>query len=562
MFLVASEAMTTTSRVIPPTQLAPPPRTAGLMLVVGWHVLMGLTCLYGAVRVLQIEQIFNLGSSVQVFVAVVVALVAVACFTSAYLVYRMNSTGRLIALAINGVVLTLTLLFFGHIIGLYTGIDKLAEGLYHNVQWLVGVAAGYTAMWIGWRFSEDRRARFYIERLGIGVILLSIMALLLVPVWEPGNPLSGLLLNGLFEFIRSLLRLESLVVLTVAAIAGGALIYLLRRAREFGETISERETWQGWFFLLPNFISFMLFFAGPLILSFYLSFTNYNPAQANPAQFVGVQNYADLLSLHLALLQAANQNVTEVAPEGYSEIARFTLGSNIIVASGREPLFWTSLFNTIFYCIFLLVLSIPPALGLALLLNSKIPGMQFFRAVFFIPSIAAVVGVALIWKWLYDDTVGYINFFIRAVIDPNSHIQWLADERIMMLSVVIMAAWQVIGFNTVIFLAGLQGIQKELLESASIDGKIILPLLAPTTFFVTITTLIAGLQAFAEPYSLIGNNNPSNAKLTSVYYLYNEGFRNFKMGSASATAWVLFVVIFAVTLIQFRLSSSNRAYSD
>ncbi|MCS7071572.1 MAG: sugar ABC transporter permease, partial [Anaerolinea sp.] len=136
-------------------------------------------------------------------------------------------------------------------------------------------------------------------------------------------------------------------------------------------------------------------------------------------------------------------------------------------------------------------------------------------------------------------------------------------------SVVIMAAWQVIGFNTVILLAGLQGVPRDLIEAATVDGagpwtrfrRIILPLLAPTTFFVTVTTLISGLQAFSEMFALFGNSM-SNARLTVVFYLYQQGFVNFNMGYASATAWVLFVVIFAVTLIQFRLSSRSKAYQD
>lgn len=545
-------------------------RLPGVVAISLWHVLLGAACLYGAMRVLQIDQIFNLGSFVQIFLAAVAIVIAAVCFVSAYLLFRMNSTGRLISMLINGITLVLLLLLVGHLTGLYLGIDKLAEGLYRNVQFMVGIAVGYGVLWIGWRFPEETRTRFWLERLGIGISLLSIMAILLVPVWDAGNPLSGLLLNGVVELARGLARLDVLIVLAGAAVAAAALFYLLRHARTFNETISERDTWQGWFFLLPNFVSFTLFFAGPLLLSFYLSFTNYNPAQANPAEIVGFQNYSNLLSISVVTLQSSDQPISEVAPVGYGEIGRIALGGRSIVVTAREPLFWTSLSNTVFYCGALLLLSIPTALGLAMLLNAKIPGMQFFRAVFFIPSIAAVVGVALIWKWLYDDTVGYINYFIRTFIDPGSHIQWLADDKVMMLAVVIMAAWQVIGFNTVIFLAGLQGVQKDLLEAASIDGagpiarfrRILLPLLAPTTFFVTITTLIAGLQAFTEPYALIGNNNPSNAKLTSVYYLYNEGFRNFKMGASSATAWVLFSVIFIVTLLQFRLSTRNQAYSD
>ena len=287
-----------------------------------------------------------------------------------------------------------------------------------------------------------------------------------------------------------------------------------------------------------------------------------------------------MLSLSVGTLATPDQAAKAVIAEGHSELTRIVLGSQIIVVGARDTLFWTSFFNTFFYCILLLILSIPPAIGLAIVLNSKIAGMKFFRALFFIPSIAAVVGVALIWQWLYDPGVGFINYAITGLINAinsllhtqiaNPNVQWLTDDRVLMVSVVIMAAWQVIGFNTVILLAGLQGMPREVMEAATVDGanrwtrflRITLPLLGPTTFFVTITTLIAGLQAFAEPLSLIGENNPTTAKLTSVYYLYNTAFSSFRMGYASAVAWALFIVIFTVTIIQFRLSRSNQAYSD
>jgi multiple sugar transport system permease protein len=205
--------------------------------------------------------------------------------------------------------------------------------------------------------------------------------------------------------------------------------------------------------------------------------------------------------------------------------------------------------------------------------------MTFFRAAYFLPSIAAVVGISMIWAWLYDPVIGYVNYTILQIINllnglfgttiADPKINWLTDENVMIFSVTIMAAWQVIGFNAVIILAGLQGIQRDLVEAATVDGagawtrfrKIILPLLAPTTFFVVVTTLIAGLQAFSEMYTLFGNST-SNARLTVVFYLYQQGFQRFQMGYASATAWVLFAVIFIITIIQFRLSSRSKAYSD
>jgi ABC-type sugar transport system permease subunit len=563
--------MAVTSRSMGASQPESGKALPALYVIMVWQVLVGGGCLYVASQILQIERIFNLGNFVQIFLAGVFTLIAAASFFSAYRLYQINGTGRLLAMGIDFTGMVLALLYLGHITGLYLGLDTLADGLYRSLSWLWGIALGYMVLWLSWRFPEGNLIRKYGGYAGLGVMAACVVIILLT---------SGLLLNGISALVTNILRVDSIIVIVVAVIFGMASAYLLRKGDVFGETTSQRDTWQGWLFLMPNFVSFVLFFAGPLLLSFYLSFTDYNPAQQNPAQFVGLSNYTQMLSLSIGTLQNSEQRGAEVIAEGHAELTRFTIGDSTIVIGARDTLFWYSLFNTFNYCLFLLVFSIPPALGLAMLLNSKMPGMKFFRAVFFIPSIAAVVGVALIWQWLYDPTIGYINYAILQVVNfinglfgsqiADPAVKWLTDERILMLSVVIMAAWQVIGFNSVIFLAGLQGVPRELVEAATVDGanrwtrfrKIILPLLGPTTFFVTITTLIAGLQAFAEPFSLIGENNPSTAKLTSVYYLYNLGFSNFRMGYASAVAWVVFIAIFIVTILQFRFSSSNRAYSD
>jgi ABC-type sugar transport system permease subunit len=560
-----------------------------VLLIIGWQALFGIACLFLATQILQIERIFNLPNFVQVVLAALVGGVALASFVSAGMLFRLSGAGRLIALGINGIGLILTVLYLGHILGLYTGLDNLADGLYHHVNWLLGVAAGYLLVWLSNRFSENSPLRRWIRRTGLALMAASIAVVFIV---------SGLLVNGIQSLLGKLFQPDTslltgiplgggtfylsspLIGLMIALAFGGATTFLMRRGELFGETVSERETWQGWLFLMPNFISFTLFFAGPLLLSFYLSFTDYNPVQQSPAAFVGFRNYTEMLSLSAGSLQNREQRVDQVIGTNHTEIARFTLGANTFIIGARDPLFWRSLVNTVYYCMLLLAFSIFPALGLAMLLNSKIPGMKLYRAIFFIPSIAAVVGVALIWQWLYDPTIGYINYTITQIVNginslfgakmADPAIPWLTDDRYIMLSVVIMAAWQVIGFNSVIFLAGLQGIPKEVMEAATVDGangwmrfrSILLPLLGPTTFFVTITTLIAGLQAFTEPFSLIGENNPTTAKLTSVYYLYNQGFGSFRMGYASSVAWVLFIAIFIITLIQFRLSNSNQAYAD
>ena len=215
--------------------------------------------------------------------------------------------------------------------------------------------------------------------------------------------------------------------------------------------------------------------------------------------------------------------------------------------------------------------SVIPALLLATLMNSKIPGMHFFRAIYFLPSVAAIVGISLIWQWLYNATIGYVNYFITlfvnfvnqlsgaALADPK--IQWLSDSRYALIAIAIMAIWSTIGFNIVLFLAGLQSIPRDLYEAATVDGasptqqflKVTIPMLAPTTFFVLVTTTILAMQLFEQVFILTNPlGGPNNSTLSLVVYLYQNGFQRFRQGYASATAWVLFIVIFGLTLFQYR----------
>ena len=559
--------MTATSSLLAsqtPDQTKRPP---SLILIMIWHALVGVGLLLAATQIWELPAFYTLGNFVQRLVAVVVVGLGLVMLATVPLLYRLKNGARLVGLLFDLFGMVLALLFVGHIVGLYLGIDDLAAGAFRNAPLLLGFPIGYALVWFGGRLDERNSAREWLSKIGLGIMMLTLMAVLVA---------SGLV-DSIGTLLQGLTQPQALIALAIAVISGAAGITLARMGERFGETIPQREAWQGWLFLLPNFISFLLFFAMPLVLSFYLSFTDYNAVQT--ANFIGTANYQELLSLDFQTIDPATQQPAQVLARNHFEIVRINLGDRALIIGARDPLFWQSLATTVRYCIFLLILAILPALGLALLLNSKIPGMRFFRAVYFLPSIAAVVGVALIWQWLYDPVIGYINYTITQIVtwlnttfgagvtDPA--IKWLTDDQIMLYSVVIMAAWQVIGFNTVILLAGLQAVPRELIEASTVDGagvwtrfrKIILPLIAPTTFFVTVTTLIAGLQAFSEMFVLFGNST-SNARLTVVFYLYQQGFQRFRMGYASSTAWVLFVLIFAVTLIQFRLSSRSKAYSD
>jgi len=335
----------------------------------------------------------------------------------------------------------------------------------------------------------------------------------------------------------------------------------------------------GYLFLSPNFIGFLFFFAGPLLFSLYISFTD-SDAFGN-AKWIGLANYQEIFNITIAPLDSHDQLAKEVIDiEVFDELTRFEFFGRNYVIGAQDQLFWISLGNTIKFVILAVPLSVIPALLLATVLNSKLPGMKIYRAIYFIPSVAAVVGVAMIWRWLYNSTVGYLNYFITSFIEffnsiagsqllTDPQIGWTSDTKVALLAVAIMAAWQWMGFNTVLFLAGLQNIPGVLYEAATVDGannwqqfwNVTLPTLAPTTFFVLTTTTINAMQIFDQVFVFTRPpGGPGTSTTTIVLYLYRQGFQNFRQGYASALAWVLFILIFGLTLFQYmRQRSSDEA---
>lgn len=291
---------------------------------------------------------------------------------------------------------------------------------------------------------------------------------------------------------------------------------LSRRAR--------REALDGYLMLLPTILGVGIFFAVPLGISLYLSFTD--SRLIGDPNFIGVNNYTRAIS---------------------------------------DTKFRLALSNTFWFTLWTMVLSVPPALGLAMLLNQKIRGRAFFRALYFLPVVASVVGVTLVWRYLLNFDFGYVNYALSLL--GFRRVAWLNNPDTALWGVIIVVVWRSIGYNLVIFLAGLQSIPRQLYEAASIDGanrwnqfwSITLPMLSPTTFFIVVTSLINSLQIFSEPYALgatrSGAAGPADSMLTIVFYLYQQGFGTFRMGYASALAWILFAMIMVVTIIQFRVSN-------
>lgn len=283
-------------------------------------------------------------------------------------------------------------------------------------------------------------------------------------------------------------------------------------------------------FLAPALILILVFMVLPIIVSFYLSLTNFNVSALldwSRARFIGLANYQRLF---------------------------------------QDALFWKALKNTMYFVIIGLPVAIFFSLFLAILLNrAQLFGRNLFRVGYYLPSITTTVAIAVVWKWVLNPRYGILNWVLGllGIAGPS----WLGDPRWAMPAIIMLVVWKGLGYNMVIFLAGLQNIPKHLYEAAQIDGAsrfkqmiyITIPLLRPTTFFVTIMTMIGYLQLFAEPYMLT-NGGPLNSTLSIVLYMYRHGFKFFNLGYASAIAYILFAIIFTATLLQMKFRDKEIQY--
>ena len=231
------------------------------------------------------------------------------------------------------------------------------------------------------------------------------------------------------------------------------------------------------------------------------------------------------------------------------------VGAANYTALANNPLFWRALTNTLYFSFVGGPLTIAVALGAALLLNAKLARFKaFFRTIYFAPVVTTIVGVAIVWKYIYHPRVGLLNRMLDAIgiAGPD----WLGDPRWAMPALILLAIWRGFGYATVIFLAGLQNVPEELYEAARIDGAggwrqflhVTVPQLGPTFVFVGIITAIGFLQVFAEPYVMTPDGGPLNSTLTIVMLMYREGFRWWNMGYAAAVAFVLFALVLLATI--------------
>jgi ABC-type sugar transport system permease subunit len=540
-------------------------RSPVVMLAVLWNLLIVAACSWLSITVFNMDTLVilgkptDLGKPVQNFAALIILVPAVLALLGSVLLIQGKNQGRYFSLMVNVVGFALSLFALLGIWGVYDGYEHIVDGIMSNGFLTLGFVLAYMLYWMAGRM-ESQRVGFVLERSALVIAGFTLISLLL----------SSNILAGASHVLGQYGRWQTWLLTGLVIIFLFFILRLLGLAKAFGESPDQRNAWQGWFMLAPNIIGFLFFFAAPLLLSFYLSFTDSTVGRV--PKVIGLSNYANLLSLTLTKLPDPNIQAQNALPFGYAVVREFKFNGSRYVVGAKDRLFWISLGNTLLFCFMLLPLAIIPALGMSLILNSSLPGMHFFRALYFLPSVAAVVGTALIWRWLYTPTTGYISYAVSSLsrwfgfADPE--VEWLSDPRVVLFSVVLLAAWQVVGYNIILFLAGLQGVPRSLYEASKIDGangwqrftNVTLPMIAPTTFFVVITTMVTGLQVFNEPYALFPSRPiPENAT-TLVYYLYTKGFGQFQFGYASAVAWVLFFIIFTFTFVQFRLNRS-QAYA-
>lgn len=266
-------------------------------------------------------------------------------------------------------------------------------------------------------------------------------------------------------------------------------------------------------FLLPALLGTLIFIVIPVICSFGLSFVQWD--LLNPINFVGFENYREIF---------------------------------------HDGLFYKILGNTIVFALSTSFLGVIIPLILASILNTKIRGSEFFKGAYFLPFITPMVVVGVVWAWIFDPNIGLLNQMLHL------HLNWLYDSKLAMPALIVVSVWKLVGYNMIIFLSSLSAISQSLFEAAKIDGansfqifkNVTIPMLSPTIFFVVIITAISSFQVFDLIY-LMTQGGPFDSTNVLVYAIYKNAFEYFNVGKASAIAYVLFVIILVLTLIQWSL---------
>lgn len=279
------------------------------------------------------------------------------------------------------------------------------------------------------------------------------------------------------------------------------------------EKYSNSNYFWAFLFISPAFLGTFIFIILPIFVSFGLGFVEWD--LISPPEFVGINNYKGLFS---------------------------------------SGIFYEVLWNTLFYAFATALFSIIIPLALAYALDRKIKGTAFYKSAYFLPYVTPMIVIAIVWTWIFDPNYGILNWLLGV----GDSIKWLYDEKFAMPALIIVSVWKNIGYNMIIFLAGLQAIPDSVNEASEIDGAtgikrfflVTLPLLTPTLFFVSIMTVISSFQVFDLIY-LMTEGGPENSTMIMVYWLFKQAFEYFNIGKASAIAYILFIIILVLTLIQW-----------
>ena len=269
-------------------------------------------------------------------------------------------------------------------------------------------------------------------------------------------------------------------------------------------------------FLLPSLLGCAIFIFLPSLFSFMLSFTSWD--LLSNIKFVGFENYIELF---------------------------------------QTPEFYIVLKNTVVYAIAVTLFGTIIPFVLASVINSKIRGANAFKTMYFLPFVTPMIVIAMVWQWIFDPNIGFVNTLLKA------NVQWLYDVDLALPVIILISVWKLIGYNMVIFLSGFAGLSDSVYEAARIDGanpvqtffKITVPMMSPTIFFVVLITTISSFQVFDLIY-LMTQGGPNNSTNVLVYWLYKNAFELFNIGKASAIAYILFLFILILTIIQWKLKKN------
>lgn len=297
----------------------------------------------------------------------------------------------------------------------------------------------------------------------------------------------------------------------------------------------------GLLFVIAPVVGFFLFTAGPFLFSIFASFTSWD-------------SMTDLTSLHK--MDEIDRSFFYVGFENYKELF-------------SDPDFWHSLWNTFVYMIGI-PLGMIWAFSLALAFNKELPGVKVYRVIYYIPVVSSIVAVSLLWSWLYNGDYGLLNQFLNWVFGvkgPN----WLQNEHTVKPAIMLMCVWRGVGNTALLYLGGLQNLPKSYYEAAVIDGasgwtifrKITWPLMQPISFYIIITGIIGGAQMIVEPQIMTPTGGPDYSSATIVFYIWQKAFGSADLkGYACAASWVLAIIVFVITAIQFKLSPASENYLE